>query len=543
MHRLFAALCLVSSAALAPAAGLADVIRVDSRIAGVTVYPSGAKVTRIAAYALPQGDHQLQVLDLPDGAQLDTVRVRVDGVRMGSVRLRDDFVPPRGDRDSDAIKAARAEVERREDALRAKQDEAAALRLAQEAADTRIGFLKQLGQGKALEGASASTLRDLARMVGEETLAARQAALQAEAQARQLDRDIKALRDALEEARRALQALETGGGDYNLVEVSVSSEMAAEGVMTLSYFIPDAGWSAVNDAFLTLGDAPALELQRGAMVWQYSGENWVDTDLTLSTSAPAGQFEPSQVDPWLRRIGEPYRVLEKPAGRAIVSDMAMAAPEPMMEQARAVSLSGLVFNYVYPTPVSVASGADALRIALGRTEFTPEIRAMAAPLYDDTAYLTAEFTNGSGELLLPTETTQLFLDGEFIGATATGKVAVDAETRLPFGPIEGMRISRRVTRNEGDTGILNKSNEETETVRIEVENLTGRSWPLRVVDRVPYSEQEDLVITWQARPTPSVKDLDGKTGVLAWNFDIAPSQSRRIELSQRLQWPQDQVLR
>lgn len=537
MHRFIAALCFI------PTIGLADVIRLDSHITEVTVYPEGAKITRVADYAVPAGDHSLRVLDLPETALLDMVRARIDGVRMGSVTLRDDFVPPRGDQDSDAVKAARAAVERAEDALRDKQDEAAALRLAREAAETRIGFLRQLGEGAALEGATPEDLRAVARMVGEETLAARAAVIEAEAEARQLDRDIADLEDALEDARQALAALETGGGPTNLVEVAISAGDAAEGQLVLTYYTPYAHWEAVNDAYLSLSDPAQLQLRRGAMVWQRSGENWADVTLTLSTSEPSGQVAPSEVYPWLRRIEEPYQPLLKRSADMAMSEAPVGAPAPMVEEARAVSLQGLIFNYAYPRPVTVASGADGLRLELGDLTFAPDITAVSAPLWDETAYLTAGFTNGSGELLLPTAATQLFLEGEFVGSVATDKIAAGAEMELPFGSVDGLRVSRVVTRNEGDTGILTKSNEESEEVRIEVENLTGRVWPMRVVDRVPYSQQEDLEITWQARPTPSETNVDDKTGVLAWDFDIPEGARRRIELSYRILWPQDMELR
>lgn len=537
MHRFIAALCLI------PTIGCADVFRIESRVTQVTVYPEGAKVTRVADYAVPAGDHRLRVLDLPETALLDMVRARVEGARMGGVTLRDDFVPPRGDRDSDAVKAARAAVERAEDALRAKRDEAAALRLAREAAENRIGFLRQLGEGTALEGAAPEDLRAVARMVGEETLAARRAEIEAEAAARQLDRDIADLQDALDDARRALAALETGDGPTNLVEVAVNAGAAAEGQLVLTYYTPAAHWEAVNDAYLSLSDPAQLQLRRGAMVWQRSGENWDDVALTLSTSEPSGQVAPSEVYPWRRRIEEPYQPLAKRSADMALAEAPMSAPAPMVEEARAVSLHGLIFNYAYPGSVTVASGADGLRLELGALDFAPKITAVAAPLWDETAFLTAAFSNGSGEVLLPSTATQLFLDGEYVGSVATDKVAAGAEVELPFGSVDGLRVSRVVTRNEGDTGILSKSNEESEEVRIEVENLTGRGWPMRVIDRVPYSEQEDLVITWQARPTPSETNVDDKTGVLAWDFDIPAGARRRIDLSHRIQWPQDMELR
>ncbi len=120
-----------------------------------------------------------------------------------------------------------------------------------------------------------------------------------------------------------------------------------------------------------------------------------------------------------------------------------------------------------------------------------------------------------------------------------------AEARLPFGPIEGLQLSRVNERNEGGDrgGVLSRSNEITEKVVIEVENLTGESWPLRVLDQVPYSEQEDLVITWNAQPRPTQVDVDDQKGVLAWDSEIAAGETQTINLNYSLQWPDGKILR
>ena len=76
-----------------------------------------------------------------------------------------------------------------------------------------------------------------------------------------------------------------------------------------------------------------------------------------------------------------------------------------------------------------------------------------------------------------------------------------------------------------------------------MENLTGEAWPLRVLDQVPYSEQEDLVITWNARPRPTETDVDDQKGILAWDSEIAAGASQTIILNYSLEWPDGKVLR
>ncbi|MEZ5716529.1 MAG: mucoidy inhibitor MuiA family protein [Paracoccaceae bacterium] len=530
-----------------PTLVLADEFTLQSRVSDVTLYGQGANIVRRVPFQIPAGSHELRLIDLPAGTPMETLRVKVEGAAMGSLKLRESFVPPVEDRESPELKAARAEVERLEEAVRAKADEASAIRAASEAADTRIAFLRQLGQGDALSGSSADQLREVARMVGEETQTARQAALEAEGQARAVDREVKDLTEALEKARAAERALVPEAEERNLVAVQVSSEAAADGVLEISYFDYRAEWMPVYDAYLDR-KASQLVLKRGAYVRQETGENWEGVALTLSTNAPSGEVAPGELWPERRRIVDPPKPM---AMRSMDGAMVGALAEPVMESpvvveeaAMGVSMDGLSVSYSYPEALDLASGADAVRLALGELSFDAEIKALAVPKRNATAFLVAEFTNTSGELILPSALTQLFRDGAYVGQTDAGDpIPAGAEARLPFGPIEGLRLSRVVTRNEGDVGVLSRSNRIDEKVRIEIENLTGEAWPLRVEDQVPYSEQEDLAITWSAQPRPAEVDVDDRKGILAWESEIGAGATAKIELGYAMEWPDGKELR
>ncbi len=112
-----------------------------------------------------------------------------------------------------------------------------------------------------------------------------------------------------------------------------------------------------------------------------------------------------------------------------------------------------------------------------------------------------------------------------------------------FGPIEGIRLTRVVKdRQEGDRGVITRSSQEDELVVMTLRNLTAKTWDVRLQDRVPYSEQEDLRIAWEAAPAPTETDVDDKRGVLEWRFDMAPNTEQEVELSTSLNWPDGKVL-
>ncbi len=536
--------------AFIPYIAMADDITLSSDVTAVTLYPSGATIIREVPFSAPAGQHDLILTDLPRDTPLETVRVSVAGAAMGSVTVRNDFVPPRGDDTDAAIKAAEAKVEQLEQALREGRAGVEAIRLEDKAAAARVAFLQKLGEGDGVEQLGVAALRDLVDMIGDETLMAIKAGQNARLRADAAERDLKDLREDLDQARQALNALVPEVEARAMLSVSVSGPQPLEGVLTITYNIWGAQWQPVYDVKLDRASG-ALEIERGAFVAQSSGENWTDVALTLSTVRPSERTAPGEIGPWQRWIEDPAQLDKRRAGQNLGQSLGgvlemreVVMPAPMEADAvTSAEFDGLAVTYSYPEPVSIASNADHLRVALGSLKTKADVVARAVPLVDQTAYLTAQLRNDMGELILPGQM-MLYMDGRYIGQGQLGLIPAGGEAELGFGPIEGLQLSRTVlNRNEGDRGLISKSNELSEEVLIEVENLTGEPWAIELIDRVPFSEQEDLEISWGARPRPSVQDVDGQRGVLQWDFDLPAGETQKITLNHTLEWPDGKILR
>jgi uncharacterized protein (TIGR02231 family) len=526
-----------------PLSALAEDFPLPSRVSAVTLYPQGASVTREATFSVPAGAHDLILADLPEGTPLASVRVSVDGARMGGVRTRNDYVPPRPPQESAALIAARAEVERLEAALRAARAGVEDIRLVAEAARARIAFLEGIGQGDGLAALGPGALRDLAGMIGTETLAARRESAEALRRAEAAERDLKDLTEELARAQQALKALVPEAEARAMLSVAISADAAAEGRLSVTYTIPDAGWQPLYDLHLAR-ESGQVRIDRGAFVQQETGENWTDVALTLSTRRPSEQGAPGEVYPWIPRLVDPDEIRPMPSMKAEEGLLSMAAPAPVAEadMARA-EFDGLAVSYSYPAPVSVATGADRVRLMLPPLEVAARIEARAVPLVDETAFLVARLTPPAEEVLLPTPEARFYLDGRYTGQRWLPLVPGGEEVALSFGPIEGLRLSRVIrTRTESDRGLISRASQMREEVEIIVENLTGTDWPVHLIDRVPVSEQEDLRITWQADPAPDETDLDDARGILGWRFDLPERDRRLINLVTRMNWPEGKLL-
>lgn len=533
-----AAICLSTPA-------LADQILASSTISAVTLYPDGAQVTREVVFTAPAGAHEVLITDLPQAIVPELIRLSAsEGVALGAFALRSDRLPPREDLTSVALEGAKAAVAAREAEVQAATAALQAVQARVQAADAQVAFLS----GVRAEGAGLTpeVLRTLASTIGAEVLAARQAAIAAAQDLPAAEKAVKEAQEALDKARSAQEAVLTGAESYAALSVSLSQATAGEGRLTVQHYVHSAGWQPVYDLMLTRGETPALDLRRGVLVSQSTGEDWQGVALTLSTAQPSQQAAPSAMWSELRRIVDPATEAEQYARAAASEAMADAAPEPVIEPMvaeAAVGYEGDTVVYRYPDAVNVASGVEDLRLALDEKRFAPQVMAWAVPRLDRTAFHMARFVNDSGEPLLPAEAF-LYREGVLVGSTWLDGMAPGAEAKIAFGAIEGLQLKRDMPqRSEGDRGLITSSTERTETAVLEVENLTDEAFVVHVEDGVPYSEQEDLEIEVAATPAPSETNVDGRLGVLAWEVNVAPGETAQITLTHTLRWPEGMELR
>ncbi|MEZ5799009.1 MAG: DUF4139 domain-containing protein [Paracoccaceae bacterium] len=333
--------------------------------------------------------------------------------------------------------------------------------------------------------------------------------------------------------------------DYTALSIAIDSAQAGETTLTVTHYISDAGWRPFYELDLTRRPDPALRLDRSVLVTQYSGEDWAGVDLTLSTSRPSDQAAPSPLWPELRSIApeEPPVAYDT----AMTEERMAAGAAPVMEAApapitAAAAIEGDTVVYIYPRKVDVASGVEDLRLPLDRLDLTPTVEARAVPRWDDSAFVMARFVNAD-EPILPGQAL-IFREGVLVGGADLPLIAPGEETELAFGALDSLRIRRDMpVRTGGETGILTTSNEQSEQVVITVENLGDESWPLRVLDQVPYSEQTDLEVEVTASPEPSERDVEARRGILAWDMTLAAGEKQTITLGYTLTWPEGMVLR
>ena len=536
---------LISTAILAASPVLADRFETAARIDAVTVYPWGAGIQRRVTLDLPQGPHEVVVTGIPMDTEAGTLRVSGAGATIGAVSLQSGRALPAPPVETAEFLAAQAEVRRLEAALAQHDARVAGIAAEGAAAKDMVEFMLKMAES---DGAG-SNFAALTASARDELVKARQTIARTEAEVAAAAQPREDMAKDLDRARIRLEALRSPEAPTGALVIAVQGTGQTADIRIAS-MTQQASWTPVYDLMLQRKDGK-LRMDRGLMVTQNTGEDWQDVRLTLSTARPMDQSAPSELMPrFVRVLGKddkPFSRGREPMASddraresyvAPVTEVeAVAAPAPDVAPSAIAGLTGETVVYDYPTPVDIRNGADALRLPLDSHDLKPEIVAEAVPSRDSTAYLVADTVNSTGAVILPGDAT-FYADGALVGRGALELTAAGDDMKLGFGPLTGIKLQRHLPdETEGSSGFFQTSSERNETAILDIRNLTAEEWPLRVIDQVPVSRQDDLRVNWSADPAPDETDPKGKRGLLVWNGKIAPGAERKITLTTSLSWP------
>lgn len=540
-------------ALIAVSPALADRIEIASKIDAVTVYPDAAQAARIAEAQLPAGAHSLVLKGLPMNLDPDSLRVEgagESGISIGSVETR--VVPAARPQDDSTLAARLQRLQMDREGVTARME-------ALQAKKTMIERYAQASPEKLGEKSSPMDVEQWANAwdaVGEGLAKIAVATLEARQSLKVIDQEIRALQASNRQAGQMIAPTREA-----TIEIEAASATKAR--LVVSYRVAGAGWRPHYDARLTSASGtPSLELIRRAAVMQRTGEDWTNVSLIVSTvRARRGVAAPDVLVERLKIFEPPPPVAQRPmpASRArrneapdsfaagkLASPGVESAPVAMAEareQEAALETGAYETQFRVPGRVDIPGDGSSRSLRLGSSKIAPEMSVRIAPAFDTSAYLDVAFTNKDDAPLLP-GAVNIQRDGMYVGRGHIQLVAPGEETRLGFGVDDGVKVTRvPVSRKEAGPGWLGSNKSEVKDFRTSVRNLHQFPVKVSMIDRMPISEDAKITIEPLSSNTPPTQNIvEGRRGVMAWNFDLAPKAQREIRTGWQVKWPADKRL-
>ena len=536
----------------------------DSHIAAVTVYLDRAVVTRSATLALPAtGLTEVTFEKLPAALLDQSLQVAGHGVAQATIldvtarATYVDFTP-------------NERVKELEDQLRALAKQRRVL-------DDRAAVLKsQENSLNRLEAAAtAAPAKDTAPRLTIEESAKLLAFLEESrtkhaAEHETLDAQNEDLATKTDAAQRQLNELRGAGGrSYKTVTVRLDAATAGSLDVALTYAVPSASWTPNYDARVNSNEK-SIALAYSGLVRQNTGEDWKDVALTLSTARPSLGGAAPALTPWALDVFlprpvpmaadqtvqlSPFEISRVAAGRRektfgvggnmnmqnFTSNAPMLAPPPpdidaSLAQAT-VDTAATSASFKVTAPASIPSDNSPQKIPVTTAALAADPEYLTTPKLQQAAFLTAKVVNSSGFPLLG-GAMNVFLDGTFVATSALRTVMPGEKFDLALGADEGISVKhKRVNRFTEDTGLTNSGKRIIYEYLLTIQNNKSAAARVVVVDQIPVSRNEKVVVKQLAPDAKEVKPTP--EGALKWTLELKPAEKREITLKFSVDYPND----
>jgi uncharacterized protein (TIGR02231 family) len=546
--RLSALLLLLLPAALTAAP-------VKSAITAVTVYQDRAVVTRTAGTDLAAGLTELVFDNLPETLNEQSLQVTGKGTAQATIldvsarQTYVDYTP-------------NARVKELEDQLKGLAKQLRGLDDRKGVIDAQSAILGRMEAALFAPPTKDVPRPDLSQFTQALTyltdqkakLAADQSAL--DEQREDLQNKVNTLTNQLNEVKGA------GGRSFKSVTVRVSAAQAGNLDLALSYTVPNASWAPSYDARV-LSNERAVALGYFGLVRQNTGEEWKDVALTLSTARPGLGGAAPTLTAWNLDVFLPRPMMAQAAaydqarremaervqldkfqvsgGMLNAQQMTSNAPAPEEKDANdavaTIEQGATSAVFKIATAASVPSDNSPQKVPIMTTRLTANSEYLTAPKRQPVAFLTSKVVNSSDFPLLA-GAMNVFLDGTFVANSRLRTVMAGEKFDLALGADEGIAIKhKRVQRFTEDTGLTNSGKRITYEYLITIQNNKKSDQHVIVLDQLPLSRNEKIVVKQLAPEPDAVKPTD--EGVLKWALDLKPGEKRELPVKFTVEYPKE----
>ncbi len=501
-------------------------------ITAVTVLEDRASVTRRGTAHLAAGQHRLVIESVSPVLADKTLTASATGARVLDVRCERSLAPWRA---GGAGPVTALLDERRGLEIRRERAEAEAAAAGAKSAGVRE-VIAAAHRDLAIAASRGSSAADAATQLAELDRADR------DARVRQVDAELEAhaLAAALARLEAQIKTAEAqAGGEVARVIVDVITDAATDVAFTVGYVVPGAAWRPYHRAVLARA-AGRVDWTTTACVWQATGEDWTNVELTCSLERPSLGVEPPQLfDDEVRARRRPESVVVEARDQdqqdtGLGSGLAVPGID---DGGLGITLSA--------TRASIQADGLPHRIPVAGFTAPTQLSLVAVPLKSPWVHIRSRIVN-TGQLPLLAGPVDLIMASGYVGRAEVGFVAPGEKFYLGFGPEAEIRVHRTETREREEAGMLGGWTTQTVRVAVRLSNLGSEPRQVDVTERIPISEVEQVEVL-VGSPEAYLLAGDGdeeitqvtaraldERGLVTWGVELPPNGRRAVTLQYKV---------
>ncbi len=511
-----------------PLFAFAQVKSYPSKIDQVTVFRAGAQIKRKSVIKLMPGQNEIVITDLPAGFDESSIQVSTkDKSVINAVSYRNNF-----GKDFSANPEYKILIDQKEVLVRKKENEAIVYDTWREEESLILSNKKVNGDASGMNTAQLTALSDVYRT---RLLEIKTKVLDAKRRMADIDKDIAKLDAQINDWSTKNSKTNTGE-----VVVTVLSNNSIETSMDIIYFDPRASWQTSFDLRLESLQKPLSLTSKGKII-QYTGEDWKDVNLLLTTGNPTLYAQAPVIQTWfLQYIYNIY-----PYGRAdknaVMNQTRVANARPAAEMladavAEPVFKENITFSeYNLPNKMNILSDSKEHEVVLKENEVDAFYKYLAVPKYDNKVYLMAnvkdweQYNFSSGEV-------KLYFEGTYVGTTFLNAGESSDTLTISLGPDIAINAKREKLKDFSKTAFLSSKKQIKSGYEITLKNNKPAEIEVTLKDQIPIATDATMEIEEEEL---SGGKLNKETGIVEWTIKLKPGEQVKKRISYSVKIPKD----
>lgn len=363
----------------------------------------------------------------------------------------------------------------------------------------------------------------------------------------------------------------------NQVIILLDCNEAYTTTATLKYLVSDCGWAATYDLSAADLNQP-INLKYKAQVYNNTGNEWKDVELTLSTGDPQLSAAHPNMVPWYldyfsqaqdetrsynpQKTQVDYRsqamneinianqraydnyMLDKDAennnkfARNAEEWTAISSgknPATSNVQMKMIEISELTAEFAIAAPFSCPSDSKPYMVEIKEINIPATFSHVSVPKLDQGAFLIANIVGWQDLDLIPGPT-NVYFGGNYVGVSEIDTRNVSDTLALSFGRDTKVQVARKLKSEMSTRKVVGSSRKDTYFYDIVVRNNRTVPVKVNVYDQIPVSRNSEITVSVE---TLSDGKKDDATGEVKWEITLQPGETSNLQIGYQVRYPKN----
>jgi uncharacterized protein (TIGR02231 family) len=523
-------------------------IFVAAKVKAVTVYFNSAEISQTTAVFLPKGTTEIVIKNVSDYINESTIQIGAPAtVTVLSTQFTNNYISEYDiDERNPAIKKVR-------DSINLVQKE---LQKVRNASLSETKTIELLDKNQQISGVNSGlNVAELTKMVDYYKLKRTESSNNYDILQEKLTRlnELLAKLNAKLEINTSKEEKTSNG---KLI-IQVMNEIAGNVELGINYLSNGASWKPFYDLRANNIGEP-INMMYKAQVEQNTGIDWTKVKLTLSSGNPNQNNQAPILSSWFLKYQENYAIANGYMNQNSVENILRTLPgvqtnkrakesdsdDELLQKIVVTGIDSRInenqlnISFDIDIPYDILSNGKAHSVALKEIKIPATFKYYAAPRVEKEAFLLADIVDYSKYNLLKGEANIIF-EGMYVGKTTINPSQTSDTLNLSMGRDKKITIKREKVADKSGTKFLSSKKEQTFTYDITVRNNKKEAAIILLKDQYPLSPDKEIEI--ELLQSDSAK-VNIETGILTWDLDLKPNETKKIRISYRVKYPKDKVI-